>query len=80
MSDGQIRQAANGGVRGFAFRTARNDEEAKIELVDARQESSSRAYDGDGQRQNPSHQPSVLREALAKRYCEFIDALPGVNT
>lgn len=43
----------------------KDDEEARIELVDARQTSSTKPAGGDGQSQNPS----VLRDALAKRCC-----------
>ena len=48
------------------FKPGKDDEEARIELVDARQTSSTQHDDGDGQSQNPS----VLRDALAKRCCQ----------
>lgn len=65
MGDERSSSPVNGVYSKRGTRSARQDEEARIELVDARQTSSSQAYDGEGQRQNPS--PDVLRDALSKR-------------
>ena len=69
MGDEQSSPPVNGVHNKRGFRSGKGDEEARIELVNANQTSSSQAYDGDSQRQNPS--PDVLRDALAKRYLYF---------
>ena len=69
MGDEQSSSPVNGVYNKRGPRSGRDDEEARIELVDARHTSSSQAYDGEGQRQNPS--PDVLRDALSKRYTYY---------
>lgn len=67
MGDEQNRQPVNGVHNKRGFKSGKHDEEARIELVDARQTSSSQFHNGDSQRQNPSYEHLVLRDALEKR-------------
>ena len=66
MGDAQNSSPVNGVHAKRGFESGKDDEESRIELVDARQTSSSHAYDGDNQMQNPSD--DVLKSALSKRY------------